>query len=116
MNKRRLNVPSKMCRPPMAGENAHSAFVGGPNVAKVDTGGQLRGCHKALSPSGDGRPQMAPTAITRVPAIGAKIAKATWSGPLSKIVGLAVIHERGEGGEGVLLNPISKLKSRARWV
>ena len=57
------------------------------------------GCHKALSPSGDGCPSMAPTAITqRLPAIGAKIAKATWSGPLSKIVGLAVIHERGEGG------------------
>ena len=28
-------------------ENAHSAFVGGPNVAKVDTGGE-DGCHKAL--------------------------------------------------------------------
>ena len=30
-----------MCRPPMAGENAHSAFVGGPNVAKVDMAGEL---------------------------------------------------------------------------
>ena len=28
-------------------ENAHSAFVGGPNVAKVDPGGE-DGCHKAL--------------------------------------------------------------------
>ena len=46
------------------------------------------GCHKALSPSGDGRPPMAPTAITRVPAIGAKIAKApnTEEERLSKII------------------------------
>mgnify|MGYP001473070369 CR=1 FL=1 len=94
---------SKTCRPPSAGENAHSAFVGRPNVAKVDTGGQLRGCHKALSPSGDGRPPMAPTAITRVPAIGAKIAKAPnteeW---LSKTIADCYPKED-------LLNPISKL-------
>ena len=79
-----------MCRPPRVGENAHSAFVGGPNVAKVDTGGEggMGGCHKALSPSGDGCPLMAPTAITPVPAIGAKIAKAptTEGEQLSKII------------------------------
>ena len=35
-----------MCRPPMAGENAHSAFVGGPNVAKVDSCGACRRCEE----------------------------------------------------------------------
>ena len=42
-----VNV-SKMCRPPRVCENAHSAFVGRPNVAKVDMGGEAV-CHNALS-------------------------------------------------------------------